>query len=41
MPKKDIAYIKVSWFNLNNKTAMRIDCYDGWSKYAVKLDCPK
>lgn len=41
MPKKDIAYIKFSWLSINGNTAMRIDCYDGWSKYAVKLDCPK
>jgi hypothetical protein len=41
LPKKDIAYIKFSWLNLNGNTAMRIDCYDAWSKYAVKLDCPK
>lgn len=41
IPKKDIAYIKFSWLTINGNTAMRIDCYDGWSKYAVKLDCPK
>jgi hypothetical protein len=41
IPKKDIAYIKISWLSVNGNTAMRIDCYDAWSKYAVKLDCPK
>ena len=41
LPKKDIAFIKLSWLSLNGNTAMRIDCYDNWSKYAVKLDCPK
>jgi hypothetical protein len=41
IPKKDMAYIKVSWLSLNGNTAVRIDCYDSWSKYAVKLECPK
>lgn len=41
LPKKDIAFIKISWLSLNGKTAIRIDCFDNWSKYAVKLDCPK
>lgn len=41
MPKKDIAFLKVSWISLNGNTAIRIDSYDRWSKYAVKLDCPK
>ena len=41
LPKKDIAYIKLSWLSLNGNTAIRIDCYDDWSRYAVKLDCPK
>lgn len=41
IPKKDIAYIKFSWLSVNGNTAIRIDCYDSWSKYAVKLDCPK
>lgn len=41
IPKKDIAYIKFSWLSVNGNTALRIDCYDSWSKYAVKLDCPK
>lgn len=39
LPKKDIAFIKLSWLSINGNTAMRIDCYDNWSKYAVKLDC--
>ncbi len=41
LPKKDIAFIKLSWLSVNGNTAIRIDCYDNWSKYAVKLDCPK
>ena len=41
LPKKDTAFIKLSWLSLNGNTAIRIDCYDNWSKYAVKLDCPK
>lgn len=41
LPKKDMAYIKISWLSLNGGTSMRIDCYDSYSKYAVKLDCPK
>jgi hypothetical protein len=39
LPKKDIAYLKLSWMSLNGNTAIRIDCYDSWSKYAAKLDC--
>lgn len=39
IPKKDIAYIKLSWLTVNGNTALRIDGYDSWSKYAVKLDC--
>lgn len=41
LPGKDIAYIRLSWLSLNGNTAMRIDGYDSWSKYAAKLDCPK
>lgn len=41
LPKKDVAFIKLSWISVNGNTALRIDCYDNWSKYAVKLDCPK
>lgn len=40
LPKKDIAFIKTSWIYVNGLTAIRIDCYDNWSKYAVKLNCP-
>ncbi len=39
-PKKDIAFIKTSWILVNGLAAIRIDCYDNWSKYAVKLNCP-
>lgn len=39
-PKKDIAFIKTNWIYVNGLTAIRIDCYDAWSKYAVKLNCP-
>lgn len=41
IPKKDIAYLKISWLSVNGSTALRIDCYDSWSKYAAKLDCPR
>ena len=41
LPKKDISFIKLSWISLNGNTAIRIDCFDSWSKYAAKLDCPK
>lgn len=41
LPKKDIFFIKFSWLSVNGNTALRIDAYDDWSKYAVKLDCPK
>jgi len=41
IPKKDIFFIKFSWISVNGNTALRIDCYDDWSKYAVKSDCPK
>ena len=41
LPKKDLAFLKISWISVNGKTAVRIDCFDNWSKYAVKLDCPK
>ncbi len=41
LPKKDITFLKLSWVNVNGNTAIRIDCFDNFSKYAVKLDCPK
>jgi len=41
LPKKDIAYLRLSWVSVNGNTAVRVDCYDEWSKYAVKLECPK
>ncbi|MES2848680.1 MAG: hypothetical protein V4685_06465 [Bacteroidota bacterium] len=41
LPKKDLFFIKFSWLSVNGSTALRIDAYDDWSKYAVKLDCPK
>lgn len=41
MPKQDLAYIKFSWLSVNGLTALRIDGYDSWSKYAVKLACPR
>lgn len=41
LPKKDVAYVKLSWFTLNGRTALRIDSYDSYSRYAAKLDCPK
>ena len=39
LPKKDLAFIKISWLSVNGTTAVRLDCFDNWSKYAVKLDC--
>ena len=39
IPKKDIAYIKISWLTANGNTALRIDGYDSWSNYAAKLEC--
>ncbi|MGZ8538754.1 MAG: hypothetical protein ACXWV9_10850 [Flavisolibacter sp.] len=41
LPKEDIAYLKLSWLSMNGNTAIRIDCYNNWSDYAAKLDCPK
>ena len=41
LPKKDVAYIKTSWISINGKTALRVDSFDDYSRYAVKLDCPK
>ena len=41
LPKKDVAYVKLSWLTLNGRTALRIDSYDSYSSYAAKLDCPK
>lgn len=39
IPEKDLEYLKVSWVTVNGKTVVRLDGYDGWSKYAAKLDC--
>ncbi|RYY46840.1 MAG: hypothetical protein EOO06_13695 [Chitinophagaceae bacterium] len=41
LPKKDLAYLKLSWLTANGSTALRIDLYDSYSRYAAKLDCPK
>jgi len=41
LPKKDIAYLKISWITVNENSAVRLDCYDAFSKYAVKLECAK
>ena len=41
LPKKDIAFLRLSWVSVNGNSAIRIDCYDNWSKHAAKLDCPK
>ena len=40
-PRKDIAYLKLSWLSVNGNNALRIDGYDSYSNYAAKLDCPK
>ncbi len=39
LPKKDIAFLKITWINVNGNKAIRIDCYDNFSKYAAKLNC--
>lgn len=39
IPKKDLCYIRLSWITLSGNTALRIDGYDNFSKYAVKLNC--
>lgn len=39
LPKKDLAFIKITWLSVNGNTAYRIDCFDSYSKYAVKLEC--
>lgn len=39
LPKKDIVFIKISWISINGNTAIRLDGYDDYSKYAAKLDC--
>jgi len=41
IPEKDTAFLKISWVSANGSTALRVDGYDNWSKYAVKLDCPR
>lgn len=41
LPKKDLAFIKVSWITVNGNTALRIDCFDEGSRYAAKLNCDK
>lgn len=41
IPKKDVAFIKISWISVNGNTAILLDCFDNYSRYAVKLDCPK
>jgi hypothetical protein len=41
LPKKDIAYLKITWLMLNGSTALRIDVFDAFSRYAAKLNCPQ
>lgn len=41
LPRKDMAYLKLSWVSVNGATALRVDYFDSYSKYAAKLDCPK
>lgn len=41
LPKKDMAFIKISWVTANGSSALRIDCFDTYSQYAAKIDCPK
>ena len=40
LPKKVMAFIKLSWLSINGNTAIRIDCFDNWSQYGAKVDCP-
>ncbi len=37
--KKDPAFIKLSWLSINGNTALRLDVFDSWSRYAAKTDC--
>ncbi len=37
--KKDIVLSNLSWISLNGNTAIRVECFNDWSKHAVKLDC--
>lgn len=39
LPKKDLAYLRLSWITINGATAVRVDGYDSWSQYAAKLSC--
>lgn len=41
VPKKDLLFLKLSWITINGNTAIRIDCYDNWSKQFAKIDCTK
>jgi len=40
-PKKGLVFLKLSWVCVNGSKAIRIDCFDNYSRYTVKLDCPK
>lgn len=40
LPKKDVTFLKCSWLSNNGSTAIRIDVYDSYYKYAAKLNCP-
>lgn len=39
LPKKDVVFLKITWITVNGNNAIRIDCYDNYSKYAAKLTC--
>ncbi len=40
LPRKDPAYIVITWAKASMGTAIRIDCYDGWSRQQFKEVCP-
>lgn len=37
--RKDPAFIKLSWLTINGNTALRVDVFDSYSKYAAKTEC--
>lgn len=39
LPKKDVVYLKLTWLTANGNTALRLDGYDSWSRYAARLEC--
>jgi hypothetical protein len=39
IPKKDMAYIMISWLTANGNIIIRLDGYDNYSKDAAKFEC--